>query len=315
MQKNPRLENLKFLGQCINYLPRSDQLLADYLIEINNVLGETPIFNLSVDPWKDHPAWLSDKLKNYIDDFLILSCNLQDLNDPKDHIIYYPYWFLNQRRQSAIPENKVTNTKRKYIVSCLNRRARIHRIENYVKLKRKLYQGRLLLSMHNDFNHDECENGLLIETNFCDPQIVTEFNLIRDRLPASSPNDHSIMHPAYLDTYVNLVTETSIDQHLFVSEKIWKPLMSGQFGLYLGSPGTVAYLKSVGFDLFDDYIDHSYDYEPDWHKRIDMLHCVIDRIVKLDWVDIFEKTADRRLSNQKLFYSTELYNKITKHLL
>jgi hypothetical protein len=87
--------------------------------------------------------------------------------------------------------------------------------------------------------------------------------------------------------------------------------MSGQFGLWLGNPGTVNFLRTVGFDMFDDIIDHTYDREENFHLRLNLLHQSIDQLINKDLKQLFIETNQRRLNNQKLFYSHELQNFLT----
>ena len=43
-------------------------------------------------------------------------------------------------------------------------------------------------------------------------------------------------------------------------------------------PGTIEMLKSQGFDVFDDVVDHAYDNETDHKKRFGM---IIDEVKRL----------------------------------
>lgn len=88
--------------------------------------------------------------------------------------------------------------------------------------------------------------------------------------------------------------------------------MNGQFGLWLGNPGTVAHLRSLGFDLFDDvFLDHAYDQETNLNHRIDMIHDLIDQFMVMDIDQIWKSTLARRQANIDRFYSQELENLLT----
>jgi hypothetical protein len=78
--------------------------------------------------------------------------------------------------------------------------------------------------------------------------------------------------PDHESTFISLVTETLIDTSiLFMSEKIWKPIVAGHPFIVLGNVNTLSYLKDQGYKTFDRWIDESYDSEPDHHKKIDMI--------------------------------------------
>ncbi len=82
----------------------------------------------------------------------------------------------------------------------------------------------------------------------------------------------NIEFPDYSSTFISLVTETLIDTSiLFMSEKIWKPIVAGHPFIVLGNVNTLLYLKEQGYKTFDNWIDESYDLEPDHHKKIDMI--------------------------------------------
>jgi hypothetical protein len=64
----------------------------------------------------------------------------------------------------------------------------------------------------------------------------------------------------YEKTFISLVTETLVDSGtLFLSEKIWKPIMVGHPFLVYGNKGTLKYLRELGYKTFDKWIDESYD--------------------------------------------------------
>lgn len=72
---------------------------------------------------------------------------------------------------------------------------------------------------------------------------------------------------------LNVVVETGsqgvdwVWKSLFVTEKSFKPFYFRQIPIWCALPGLVAQVRSFGFDLFDDLIDHSYDIIPDEEER------------------------------------------------
>lgn len=63
----------------------------------------------------------------------------------------------------------------------------------------------------------------------------------------------------YSDTNFSLVSETMVNPQLFISEKSFKPLAFKHPFIINGTPGTLAHLRSRGFETFDHVIDESYD--------------------------------------------------------
>jgi len=119
--------------------------------------------------------------------------------------------------------------------------------------------------------------------------------------------DADILHDAYTDSYVNLVTETVTCPKIFLTEKTWKPIASGQLFLVLGNPGIIEHLREQGIDCFDDVIDHSYDAIVDTRERMAYMHTSLNTLLKQDLFQINMATKQRRTKNAELFWSQKLY--------
>jgi len=69
----------------------------------------------------------------------------------------------------------------------------------------------------------------------------------------------------YFDTYFSIVTESIYreappdNMELFISEKIWKPIMNYHPFILVANPGSIKQLKEYGFKTFHPFIDESYD--------------------------------------------------------
>lgn len=271
------------------------------------------IVNMSADPFRGWEERTVGELAQYTNNFVVLSSDVKYFLEPKPHICFLPFWYLNQKY--TYDPISIIDQPRQYKLSSLNHMARYHRIENFIKLKRKPYFDQLLFSMLYQYDRQLIKRQVPLASY--DTDIINEFeNLIPKNAPQLRLTDdiHKIDLPAYSNSYINLVTETSIyDNTIFVSEKSWKPLMSGQFGLWLSNPGTVNFLRSVGFDMFDDiFNNHDYDQETNLNQRIDMIHNAIDQIMEKDVDSIFQATLDRRQANINRFYSQELETLLTR---
>jgi hypothetical protein len=73
----------------------------------------------------------------------------------------------------------------------------------------------------------------------------------------------------------------------------------------LSSVGAVSCLRDWGFDVFDDYIDHSYDQEPLNFKRQTM---ILDQLsTPIDYTDaVLEDFEQRAQRNQQLLLKLRL---------
>ena len=76
--------------------------------------------------------------------------------------------------------------------------------------------------------------------------------------------------------------DISKDKLFTFTEKTIKPFLAKQMPLFFALPGHVNLLRNLGFDMFDDIINHNYDNELDSVKRLDMLLDELDRLLKVD---------------------------------
>ena len=83
-----------------------------------------------------------------------------------------------------------------------------------------------------------------------------------------------------LDSYIHVVLETQTDIPC-LSEKIYKPLMSGLIFIWHGPVNTLQYLESLGFKRYN-YIDYSFDSHPNPNTRLNLLLAEIQRLKKND---------------------------------
>ena len=100
-----------------------------------------------------------------------------------------------------------------------------------------------------------------------------EWPVYVDGKPAS--NDimvHSDGHHIFYTNAVNVICESmELDnQPINLSEKTFKAFAWHQIPLWHASPGTVQSVRDLGFDVFDDVFDHSYDSLP-YDKRVESL--------------------------------------------
>jgi hypothetical protein len=255
-----------------------------------------------------------DFSQNFADPYFLLRlsqvCDRSQINhvilgpDPgleTDTICYFPTFYLSGLRRWQDHRSLVFDHEKIYKISCLNRGAHGHRIQNFLRLIEKNYDFTLYswLDMPGD--------GTMAA-----PDIMEKYQQLRkqgsipivlDAKILNGPEIHNIQHDAYQASYVNIITETMVRDTIFISEKTWKSVASGQLFFIVGSLGTIQHLRDLGVDVFDDIIDHSYDLESDWVVRIDRMHDSLAQLMQQDLSKLYEQTRDRRLYNQERFFS------------
>lgn len=89
---------------------------------------------------------------------------------------------------------------------------------------------------------------------------ATEHEKGRQLIPYCSIDESLGLVQNIIDSRISLVAETYIsDSHIVFSEKIFRALQLPRPWLLYCSPGSIALLKSHGFDVLDDYVDSTYD--------------------------------------------------------
>ena len=116
---------------------------------------------------------------------------------------------------------------------------------------------------------------------------------------------NDISHDDFHQTFVSVVTESLSDKDiLFLSEKIWKPIYMGHPFIVLGNPGTLKYLKKLGFQTFDRWWDESYDDEEDLERRIDKIVLILKRLAEKNHEELIvvrEQMRDIAIKNREVF--------------
>lgn len=110
-------------------------------------------------------------------------------------------------------------------------------------------------------------------------------------------NNTAFWNNVYDTCSIEIVCETNIQpSSIFITEKTLRPLMYGRLFMIVGSPGYEQHLKSLGFDIFDDIIDKSYDLSYSY-GRVERVFGELDKFLKQDF-DLYP-IKDRLLANQQ----------------
>lgn len=90
----------------------------------------------------------------------------------------------------------------------------------------------------------------------------------------------------------------------FLSEKIYKPFLTGQLFVVHGCAGTVSALRQQGYNVFDNWIDHSYDTELDPINRATMIANEVKRLSEIpdeEWLCYLKDSVPECHENYKRF--------------
>jgi hypothetical protein len=175
----------------------------------------------------------------------------------------------------------------------LNKAPRKHRVELY----NKLMDAKVL------------DNSIYTFTMLKEPIRLDK----KYELPGTEPKDYprfgkdqDIYELPYIDTVCSIVSETNDnDYEVFMTEKIWKPIMAQQVFVVHGNYLYLQRLKEIGFKTFGNYIDESYDLEQDPEKRINMIVSLCKDLKTKNWQDIYLQTKALRKHNYDTLFNKE----------
>lgn len=130
------------------------------------------------------------------------------------------------------------------------------------------------------WKYNECNEIFSIESSF--PILKEGFYKMKNGVeyetriynPANTPpiehkNFDEVLRIMYRDSFVEIVNETLfLEKSGQISEKFLNSVYGYNFPIILNVPGAVEYMRSIGFDMFDDVINHSYDTVVDPFPRL-----------------------------------------------
>jgi len=157
----------------------------------------------------------------------------------------------------------------KHFIS-LQRRASIGRLTFTKRLLDRFVEEQYILSCGSQPNEGLNNMPKLIEK--IHPYKIP---ILVDGLIASDSEQHFHTNVDFFRCLINVITETSSQldanswREIFLTEKTFKAFAYRQLPLWFAVPHTVQSVRDLGFDVFDDIIDHSYDLIDDESERMD----------------------------------------------
>ena len=107
-----------------------------------------------------------------------------------------------------------------------------------------------------------------------------------------------IYHTSLLD----LVTETDVTLP-FITEKTWRPIMFNRPFISLAWPGYHMWLKSHGFELYDELFDYEFDTLPNAQDRANSIAEQLSRLMSTDIHALQHAVANKTQKNKQIALS------------
>ena len=197
------------------------------------------------------------------------------------------FWFLMHVKHKD-SKFSFDHSNKKYDFLYLNKMPRPHRIKLYDKLTQK----------------DILDNSLY--TNWPDRKLPTEYELPWAQDYPQYGRDQDIFEKPYNDTACSIVSETNDnDYEVFMTEKIWKPIIAQHFFVVHGNHLYLQKLRELGFKTFNNYFEEVYDLDRDPDVRVNTIVDVCDRLRDAPWQDFYLQSKALRQYNFDLFFNKE----------
>jgi hypothetical protein len=211
-----------------------------------------------------------------------------------------------------------------YHVMCLNNNPRPHRVGvvlylMYMNLFDNIhvsfvskerwesnveYTNETILSFiyprHNELRHKL--RDLSLEHKF---KSTSEYVYDDDEDKHSSNMDNFFKNllPKYQNVAIEIITEsTSLEYSAHLTEKFVHCVLGKCFPIIIGTVGNVDLYRKLGYDMFDDIIDHSYDSEENPFYRMKMaidlnIHILTNKEMAISMYHENEHRLDKNISN------------------
>jgi hypothetical protein len=197
------------------------------------------------------------------------------------------FWFYMHNKHKDSTFN-FDHSNKKYDFLYLNKQPRAHREKLYNKL----------------FDNGILDNSL--HTNWPSKKLPAEYELPWAKDYPQYGMDQDIYEKPYNDTACSIVSETNDNDHdVFMTEKIWKPIIAQQFFVVHGNYLYLQKLRDMGFRTFNNYFEEAYDLDRDPNVRINTIVDVCDRLRDAPWQDMYLQSQSLRQHNYDNFFNEE----------
>lgn len=246
----------------------------------------------------------------------VLHCNPELAKTKGTFFNYWAYDYLNRIKDYKINLNDNNPFISKFL--CLNGNRAWHRYYTLQKLHDVKIFDKGLISLLNRYNSIENISHYDKFKQLYKGDISFVSNLVKDKIILTLDRSNEQIHKddrsheqwIYSQSSVSLVTETygESKRKLFITEKSYKPIANCHFAIWIGTPGIVQFFRDLGFDMFDDVIDHSYDsYNTDQVRFNRAIKSLKEFLMVLPTLDK-NKFQERLTANQQKYLNMRISN-------
>lgn len=222
-----------------------------------------------------------------------------------------------ERQQVPPFDQEVELRLRPFCFLCLNGGARKHRRYFVAELVRRGLERKGLVSYISKYFEDVTQT-LYLRPDLHDYSALLEFHSAWERsehnlkIPLDQTegwwHNRGMMASHYSDSYFSIVMETFPDRpSFFLTEKVLKPIFNLHPFIIVGAPGSLHYIRSLGYETFPELFDESYDQILDDGERF---RCILDQVdglirSKKRLHALYDRLRPRLLRNRELLLTKE----------
>jgi hypothetical protein len=267
----------------------------------------------------DNPQVISDILREQEkrNDLPKFSTCLVSANSAADNLYRCVYFaddeFLFRHRNRWHIPSPAHLEQRPYDFTCLNRTHKWWRLTTMSELHRRGYLDRAQWSYNCDIECGDRAEDNPISIDYYPGLSDHMLDFFRygpyqaDGLDSDTHNDHEHHVPEHFsNSYFQVILETHFDADgsggTFITEKTFKAIKNAQPFVIFGPPGTLHQLREMGYRVFDDVIDNSYDQiEINNDRWESVLDCLNDILAQEDLLRWYERCLPDIIHNQEIF--------------
>ena len=282
MRTDYEILDYQWLINDINYYKNIEKNLNKKFILLIDAFSEAPTYRYN---FKNSGLdYIVEHTNLELNDIIILSGAYHQYNDP----VKFCFCHGAMSYSAIMLENTTYDIEPNYHFVSLARLAKWHRIVASISIIERDLEKYGNLSLGCGYDKTPMDNYFLKHKLFkkyhdkfpmyIDEEILVNGNLEK-KLNKFKQTNEKISH-----AFVNFVMESAYENIYdswnvpFITEKSIKPFAWGQVPIFLNFSNSLYKLRELGFDLFDDIIDHSYDFEPNKLTRIKL---VVDQLEKI----------------------------------
>lgn len=264
-----------YVRKAIEVLPITENIIVTYLYEALHSIHWNVVFTLLIDAGYKRILFIDG---GELPPILLGKLEHENIHHFTDRTLQSGSYFHSIKEARLVPERERTKV--------------------FISLARMPREERIYFT-NKILNDAELYNKGIVSCGWARKEIKLHCISLSDeemsRFPVTLGHQLEDQHTYFNEfssAMFNVVLESSIGMNLsrkyngvfsnsdrlFITEKTYKAFYLHQIPIILGAPGIVQHLRNLGYDMFDEIVNHDYDNEDNLFKRCDMIFAELKRL-------------------------------------